>query len=517
MRHPIGFLLLFATLLTQAQPYFPITPSWEFVTYNIFGEERIGAMAWAPDGKVAMCGSYLQNSPFGDQVFYARLDTTGIMDPTFDGDGFVAYNVCTTTERCTDMVVLPDGRMLGVGYEDFTGAPDQLFVHRINADGSMDSTFAVDGEFLLMLNGYTHGMSIGLQSDGRIIVAGWDGNWESFVMRLLPDGELDTSFGDNGYRFLPQSLGDLNETRKLVVLPDDGIAVVGYYFIMATTERNSYVWRLDADGNDVTGFGQNGVVLIPCQNGGCDNLQQIAVWPNGDLQLAGHWNIWPNTGSMQGSAFLRLTSTGQPVSNWGTNGRVRQPMYVESITAPIMAIHPLPDGRLLALPQRLDHALIALLPDGSPDLSFGPNGRWTTTVPFFTPFMQHDMVVTGDGSTVIIGSGIGITNSLLLTRVFLPQLTTGEPPRIIAANDAPMLLGNLAHDHGLLLKWPASFFGKASIELYTHEGRYLGTPWRGEPKALETIRLELPGNLSPAGYFLRVIGEYGTHCLRFVR
>lgn len=517
MRIAITPAFLLVTLLAQAQPYQPGWGSWPNVTYNAFGEERIGAMAWAPDGKVGLCGSYLDNSPLGDQVFYALLDTVaGSLDPDFDDDGFVTHNVCTTTERCTDMVVQADGRLLGVGYEDFSGAPDQLFVHRINTDGTMDSTFAVDGEFLLMLNGSTHGMSIGLQSDERIIVAGWDGNWESFVLRLLPDGTLDTTFGDNGYRFLPVSLGDLNETRKLVVLPDDGIAVVGYYYIQATVARNSYVWRLDADGNTVPGFGTNGLVLVPCANGRCDQQELITVWPNGDLQTGGYWSFeWP--GGIQGSSFMRFTADGQPVTSWGTNGRVQLPLYVENITAKLQAMHPLADGRTLALPQRLEHSLIALLPDGTPDPTFGPDGRWQANLGTDTPFMQHDMVVTPDGSEVLIGSGVGVYNSFLVTRFLLPQLSTGMPPSIIEDDEGPRLMGHMPGEDALMLEWPAGLAADAIIDLYTMDGRSIATVRQAPVGSMGHTRIALPGGISNGMYLLVVRTAQGTKALRFIR
>lgn len=503
------------SLVAQAQPFLPGLGSWSNVTYNAFGEERIGAMAWAPDGKVGLCGSYLDNSPLGDQVFYALLDTSGYLVPAFDGDGFVTHNVCTTTERCTDMVVLSDGRMLGVGYEDFSGAPDQLFVHRINTDGTMDSTFAVDGEFLLSLNGSTHGMSIGLQSDDKIIVAGWDGNWESFVLRLLPDGILDTTFGDNGYRFLPVSLGDLNETRKLVVLPDDGIAVVGYYYIQQGIARNSYVWRLDAAGNTVPSFGDNGLVLVPCANGRCDQQELITAWPNGDLQTAGYWSFtWP--GGIQGSSFMRLTQDGQLVATWGTNGRVQLPVFVDPITAKIQAIHALPDGRLLALPQREEHSLIALLPDGSPDPSFGQDGRWQASFSP-APFMQHDMVVTPDGSNVFIGSGVGVYNSFLVTQLLIPQLSTGSAPRIISSHDTgPRLIGHMPGNDALTLEWPVGTDRDASITLYTMDGRTIATVRQGPVTPMGLTQLELPAHITSGSYILLVRTAEGAKALQFI-
>ncbi len=108
------------TLAAQARPLRPGRGSWYNVTCNAFGEERIGAMAWTPNGQVGLCGSHLVNPPLGDHVFFAMLDLAGYLDRVFDTDGLVTHDVCTTTVRCTEMVVQADGRLPGVGHQDLS-------------------------------------------------------------------------------------------------------------------------------------------------------------------------------------------------------------------------------------------------------------------------------------------------------------------------------------------------------------------------------------------------------------
>ena len=211
------------------------------------------------------------------------------------------------------------------------------------------------------------------------------------------------------------------------------------------------------------------------------------MWPNGDLQTGGYWSFeWP--GGIQGSSFMRFTADGQPVTSWGTNGRVQLPLYVENITAKLQAMHPL-----------------------------GPDGRWQANLGTDTPFMQHDMVVTPDGSEVLIGSGVGVYNSFLVTRFLLPQLSTGMPPSIIEDDEGPRLMGHMPGEDALMLEWPAGLAADAIIDLYTMDGRSIATVRQAPVGSMGHTRIALPGGISNGMYLLVVRTAQGTKALRFIR
>jgi hypothetical protein len=83
-----------------------------------------------------------------------------------------------------------------------------LAAFRLDSGGSPDTTFGVDGTFNWDSGDliYQHrGSSLLLEPDNRIVVAGsgWVGSGDTamyrlLVLRLLEDGSLDSSFGDNG-------------------------------------------------------------------------------------------------------------------------------------------------------------------------------------------------------------------------------------------------------------------------------------------------------------------------------
>ena len=88
-------------------------------------------------------------------------------------------------------------------------------VLRLESDGSLDSTFGVNG--MRQLERLKAAHSLVLDPRGRIVIAGvrWvddddpatPGRYESTVLRLRPDGRLDGSFGVNGSYFGPTAVG----------------------------------------------------------------------------------------------------------------------------------------------------------------------------------------------------------------------------------------------------------------------------------------------------------------------
>ena len=103
-----------------------------------------------------------------------------------------------------------DGGIVAVGREVGGNVTSCLFsrklvVFRFASDGTLDSAFATNGIFRLSSEESSWASSIVLEPDGRIVVAGVANftvadSTESrlIVIRLLANGSLDTSFGDQG-------------------------------------------------------------------------------------------------------------------------------------------------------------------------------------------------------------------------------------------------------------------------------------------------------------------------------
>src|SRR5262249_38734986 len=76
------------------------------------------------------------------------------------------------------------------------------------AAGDLDSSFGVGGKVVTDVSGFTEesGEDVALQPDGKILVAGFalnstNGTDDFVVIRYNPDGSLDTTFGIDGQVF----------------------------------------------------------------------------------------------------------------------------------------------------------------------------------------------------------------------------------------------------------------------------------------------------------------------------
>ena len=155
-----------------------------FAPTNRGPNDRIWTMVRQPDGKVLVGGMFstFDGLPSGPVV---RLNADSSVDPSF--------SMSTDYSAGIRIVLQPDGKMIIVGsFSTVNGQPRQ-FVARLDSTGSLDPEFDSN---LSWTGGYIHGVA--LDSAGRLYAAGSfteiNGLHRSRVIRLHPDGQLDTGF-----------------------------------------------------------------------------------------------------------------------------------------------------------------------------------------------------------------------------------------------------------------------------------------------------------------------------------
>lgn len=163
------------------------------------------------------------------------LLSTGGLDPSFDGDGqrTVTFDLgAGNNDRARGVVVQPDGKIVIAGNAQTSGTDSYDFaVVRLNPNGSLDTTFDGDGKLTIPFNlggdNDDAAWTVALQSDGKIVVAGHaersssGGGFDMAVARLHSNGSLDTTFSGDGKQTVAFNLGGNNEDRAY------GVAVQG--------------------------------------------------------------------------------------------------------------------------------------------------------------------------------------------------------------------------------------------------------------------------------------------------
>jgi uncharacterized delta-60 repeat protein len=139
-----------------------------------FGGSAESALARQPDGKLVVAGA-VGATPDATTIGVARFDTSGVLDPTFNGTGQVTTDVGAFHDGAVQVLIQPDGKIVVVGTTATVadGSDADIVVVRYNDDGTLDGGFGSGGIVTTDLGvGTDFAFAGALQSDGKILVVG---------------------------------------------------------------------------------------------------------------------------------------------------------------------------------------------------------------------------------------------------------------------------------------------------------------------------------------------------------
>ncbi len=193
-----------------------------------------------PDGKIVVGGA---DDPFGyynSNSFLARFLADGSLDPSFGTDGIVISDLDPSDDRLLDLALLPDGRILSTGFRYYSG-----YVARYLPSGRLDRTFGPDGTGVVNRNNFITNV-LTFQSDGKIVLLGYENEDEAIIVRLHADGAVDTGFGDEGRVVV----GTSEEVLDLELRPD------GYLVVLLNEPLGYALRQFLPDGMPDAAFGE---------------------------------------------------------------------------------------------------------------------------------------------------------------------------------------------------------------------------------------------------------------------
>lgn len=209
-------------------------------------EAAASGIALQSDGKMVVVG-FAKNRPGGGPYEYemaiARYNSDGTLDAAFGNNGQVTIDRFPGYDEWASALALQaDGKILLVGsyaHHHFWIDDDGLQLVRLNTDGSLDMSFGDAGVVTTSIGKHEEMFDIEVQQDGRIVVGGVtfldETNYDMLLVRYQADGNLDASFGFNGYVSidfgdnLPGALPNGTEEINSLELQSDGrIVAAGY-------------------------------------------------------------------------------------------------------------------------------------------------------------------------------------------------------------------------------------------------------------------------------------------------
>jgi uncharacterized delta-60 repeat protein len=280
---------------------------------------RALAITLQSDGKILAVGG-VGSLPV--QIFVLRYNPNGTLDTTFDDDGVVIKPVGITGEA-DSVAVQSDGKIVIGGYTFNNLAQDFFTFVRFNQDGSTDTSFGNSGVTLADFGIIDFFGEVIIQPDGKILGIG-SGDVSSnnpllAMVRLNSNGSFDTSFDGDG-RVTRQLPALLDETSS-IDLQKDGKIVVG-----GSNNENITAYRYNSNGSLDTTFGTNGLATTDLNN--LSYGSDIKVQTNGKIVVGGRVSTG-NGATRDDFALVRLNSNGGLDSGFGNSGKVITPITAE--------------------------------------------------------------------------------------------------------------------------------------------------------------------------------------------
>jgi uncharacterized delta-60 repeat protein len=352
-----------------------------------------GDMTVQDDGGVIWVGSTR------NKASVARIKPDGRPDEQFGDRGRVIFDSAGGTQKLNAVRMLPDGRIMAVGFYHTDVQLSGLMLVRLLPDGAPDSTFNGTGVLISTIG--DAGKAMVIQPDGKILVSGYDRyGFTSFIARFLPDGTLDSDFADNGVRRFALNYRSIS-LNSIGLYPDGRIVGCGL-----AVDQNGYdavLVRLNEDGSNDTAFGVDGMVTTGTVQDD-DVHNSLAITPDGKIVTGGfsgeRWRTH--------STISQYNENGTLNRRFGVGGRTILPL---SEFDEIRSVFVQTDGSIVAAGSRYAAnrqfmVVTRFLANGTPDrVNFGSNG--TATVPFSENQADGNSITQDAAGNILVGGTAG--------------------------------------------------------------------------------------------------------------
>ncbi|MBL7810298.1 MAG: hypothetical protein JNN28_20920 [Saprospiraceae bacterium] len=286
-----------------------------------------------PNNDLIVAGSEPYINPLSAQGihFYKYLEN-GRMDSLFGNGGVLTIKEDSSFLFCKDMIRYNDTSllMLYIGYPfPNSTVQRQLVICKVNLNGQLDSSFAVNGKLRQPLNPYPDALKITLDDHGAIYVA-VNYNAPSLnynkIIKLNPDLTLNTAFN---FQIDPP-----NHSISNVAFDEDGKLII----IASRIGYGYKVWRFMPNGVPDNSFSKDGL-FVGHLNYYTANPKQFIQQPDGKILI----------GINIGANAIRLNLNGTMDFSFDLDGVVELVPYLGTgvVTFRSSGMELLPDGKML--------------------------------------------------------------------------------------------------------------------------------------------------------------------------
>jgi hypothetical protein len=351
--------------------------------------ERLTDVDYLDDGSLVACGVIsdagsdgilMKISPFGEVQWELRIDQSNFGF----GDNFES------------LVVVDNDIFVQGNFFNTTSGKAEIRVTKIDQDGEVDRLFGDFGSTRVEYTSAMQGWEIVADNDGNLFIPGVIYELDqAVIVKLLPDGKIDTTFGDSGFSIQPYQ--NFSSSFVNAVPMGNEIYAVGWYRGKEPEDAfdaNGMILKLSNTGEKNAQFGNNGFLTFDGEDP--TYLEDIAVFGPDHLIF-----LTSLQGINDGTFIHKIDLDGNKDLTFGDDGTIELDFgffeYMDQLSLdPEQGIYI--SGRAKATQ---DLTIGKFNSDGSPDKGFGDDGF--TSFDLAGELQIFEAILSPDGSLVIAG------------------------------------------------------------------------------------------------------------------
>ena len=381
-----------------------LSPTLTPKTVNITagGHDRFYGVTFDADGNIYAVGvtapGILATTDFATVV--AKFSPAGVLDTTFGSDGYAIRNVAVGAagELARGIAIQPDGKIV--------------------ISTSIEAT------------------GVGLDARDRDLA----------VLRYLPNGKKDTTFGEDGIVKFSLSDGLLVGTAFLAdsvwgmsMYPDGRLVLNAGMVSAAKTDTNFAIVRLSADGAFDDTFGNQGVyqhdTLVGATGSASNNAspRNLTLLPGTQGIIGAGYQ--PVPGADTKPCVFHVTDKGQLDTAFGVDGTFSEAVFTEQTET--YAAVPQSTGKLVTTgyarelsTETTDILSMRLNVNGKRDLTYGTAGALKLDIGGFGDNSRNLIVLPND-HVILVGGGRPVTDNV--DGVVVALTADGKPETTFSA------------------------------------------------------------------------------------
>jgi uncharacterized delta-60 repeat protein len=469
------------------------------------------------DGKIITVSEC--KTPSGTPVIgVIRCTPAGELDHSFANNG--EWNIQNQVISSLGALRLqPDGKIIIAGrYNNKAG------IIRLLPDGTFDPTFGNNGRVeypIFSLPYYIYVYDLELLSDGRMVVSASLLNNlfnEAVIFCLKPDGSFSPAFGVFSKIFLgPEEFGFSRLTgTTMAITADNKILVCGMLSNIPANWTQGFVRRYNSNGVIDSTFGQNGTTLFEVKGFAGD----IKLFPDGRFIIP----LTIEVGQEETVAIIQFNENGSINTGYGDNGYaafpgsgyVAQDAFIQPDEKVVVS-----DARNWAASNGNQSMAVRFNQNGTVDSTFGLNGAI---------YSSKYIGVEPNPDAFIIEGGLSLSNEkcILAGRsywgnilsVVVARFLTGQSVGILEAPSTlqeAFLYPNPVYSPFVNLAYELLEDGEVDIQLFNVAGQFQASLLKSPRTAgKHTEVLALPAGTPSGVYFLNVRCRRGNTFVKFV-